>query len=211
MIFVRFIFYFIFLLPFHPALLQKLCLGNATHPPDFSQHHMLYIHFMHTHTCKEPKKCIPTRPPHTHPQPSIMYIFRNPTTHSSKSHTPTNPSQFLQIPTGLTEPSKAARIHPQPHILSVRGHTQSTIYTQPLTDLQHMKRTKNVKTIWHQKPRHWAHVTWSSPSSSKPWNPNTSHQCSFNTGLSLKCTYKNSATEDRVGWKFKDLPTNHIV
>lgn len=116
-------FYFIFFVTI-PSGIASETVFRECYPPSqlFPKPHALHSLHGHTHA-KNPKKCIPTRPPHTRPQPSILYIFRNPTSHSSKSHTPTNPSQFLQIPTGLTEPSKAARIHP--HIVCSRTHTVS--------------------------------------------------------------------------------------
>lgn len=65
------------------------------HPPSpFSQEpHALYsLHFTHTHTHKHKRKFTPTHSSHTQSQPSILHIFRNPTTHSF------NPTHPLMLP-----------------------------------------------------------------------------------------------------------------
>lgn len=76
-------------------------LGNAAHPPTFPKktHMLLSSRFMHTRIQRQ--KSTPTHLLHSRPQPSILYT---PATHSFKPHTPTNPSQFLQIPTGTIHP-----------------------------------------------------------------------------------------------------------
>ncbi len=83
------LFYFISLLPFfHPASLEKLCLGNAAHPPTFPKNHMLYNQLMHTHT--HTRADIYTHPPASF-QPSTIHkvhiqklshpLIQNPATH----------------------------------------------------------------------------------------------------------------------------------
>lgn len=102
-------FYLIFFC-FHLSLLQRICSGNAAHAPTFPKRNTCFISSTHTHAHT-----------HRHPYPPMCLIptISHPhCTHSEtqpviQTHTPTNPSQFLQIPTGQPLPPKAARIHPQ--------------------------------------------------------------------------------------------------
>lgn len=83
----------------------------------------------HTHA-RAHRRGLSAHLPHTRPQPSILYIFRNPATHSFKPHTSTNPSQFLQIPTGLAEPGHSGSDTPTAvHGLFEDMHNHN--YTQP--------------------------------------------------------------------------------
>lgn len=74
--FVKFLIWF-FCYHFHPALLQTLCLGNATHPPTFPKDHMLYIQF--THRNLYPPMCL--IPALSHPY--CTYSDTQPPTHSN--------------------------------------------------------------------------------------------------------------------------------
>lgn len=83
----------------------------------------------HTHTHTH-RRGLSAHLPHTRPQPSILYIFRNPAAHSFKPHTSTNPSQFLQIPTGLAEPGHSGSDTPT----AAHGFSEDMYnhnYTQP--------------------------------------------------------------------------------
>ena len=96
---------YIFCDHFHPASLQKLCVGNAAHPPTIPKRKTTCFHantHTHTHRNINPIMCL---------IPALSHPYSE--THSFETHTPTNPSQFLQIPTGLIPPSRAARKHPQ--------------------------------------------------------------------------------------------------
>ena len=105
--FVRFFIYlyFYFILLFcrhlHPAS-HQICLGNAANPPPLPPP-LFPISFISTHTHTQrnlnPPTCLIL-------QPSILYMIRDPLI---QTHAPTNPSQFLQIPTGLLPPPQLQR------------------------------------------------------------------------------------------------------
>lgn len=90
----------IFSLPFHPALLRKLCLGNATHPPDFSRKpHAL--HSLHAHTHAKNQRNV-YQPAHLIPalsHPYCTYSETQPLTHPDPTH-PLIPPSFFRFPLG---------------------------------------------------------------------------------------------------------------
>lgn len=101
------LFIYLFSLPF-PSSIALEFMFREYHPPShFSQKTTCFIinSCTHTHTHTE---IYTTHLPHSHPQPPILYIFRNPATSSFRTHRPTNPSQLLQ-----RQPLWAAWTHPQ--------------------------------------------------------------------------------------------------
>lgn len=91
-----FLLYFISLLPFPPSIALETLFRECRPPYHFSQKTTCFIITSCTHTCKHTQKSTPTHLLHSHPQPSMPYIFRNPANSSFRTHTPTNPSQFPQ-------------------------------------------------------------------------------------------------------------------
>lgn len=107
---------FIFILFFVTISIQhrfRNCLGNAAHPPYFSQElHALYSLHGHTHSHRQTEMY--THPPVSYPLSVIHTPYIQKPSHPLiRAHTPTNPSQFLQIPIELSQTSKAVRKYPQ--------------------------------------------------------------------------------------------------
>lgn len=75
------VFYFI-PFPFPSSIAPETMFRECCPPSHFSQKPHAFLKIS---SCTHTQKSTPTHLPHSRPQPSILYIFRNPATHSFKN------------------------------------------------------------------------------------------------------------------------------